>query len=76
MENVGERVHQAGLADARNPFQQDVPAGEETRDREVHDFFVPDDAASDFLGDADETLAKLFDGWTDGGSSGHCLRMK
>ena len=50
------------------PFEQDVPAGEQARDRQVHDLFVADDAASDFLGDADEALAELFDGWTDGGS--------
>ena len=67
MQHVGERVHQAGLADAGNAFEEDVPAGEEARDRQVHDFFMADDAASDFLGDADETLAKLLDGRTDGG---------
>jgi hypothetical protein len=75
VQRIGERVHQAGLADAWNPFEQDMPAGQQTRDRQVHDLFMADDAASHFLRDADETFPELVDGLADGDLS-HCLRMK
>src|SRR5260221_8363170 len=75
MERIGERVHQAGLADAWNPLEQHVPARQETRDRQVHDVFVADNAAPHLLSDADETLPELVDGLADGDVS-HGLRMK
>ena len=75
MQHIGERVHQARLADARNPFEQHVPAREEARHREVHDLFVADDAAADFARDAEEAVAEQFDGGSDGSRS-HGLRMK
>ena len=65
VQHVGERVHEARLADAGNPLEQHVAAGEERRDRAVDDLFVTDDAARDFLGDAGEPLAKLIDGFGD-----------
>ena len=65
VQHVGERVHEARLADAGNAFEQHVAAGEERRDRAVDDVFVTDDAAPDFLGDAGEPLAKLIDGFGD-----------
>jgi hypothetical protein len=65
MEDIGQRVHQARLADPGDALEQDVPAGQERCDRPVHDVFVTDDAAADFPGDAAETLAELIDGLRD-----------
>jgi hypothetical protein len=65
MEHVGQRVHEARLADAGDALEQHVAASQERRDRPVHDVFVTDDAAGDFLGDAGETLAELIDGLRD-----------
>src|SRR4029453_182172 len=65
MEDVGQRVHEARLADARNAFEQDVPAGQERGPRPVHGVLMTDDAARDFLGDTGETLAELIDGLRD-----------
>ena len=75
VQHVGQRVHQARLADSRDPFEQHMSAREEAGHREVHDLFVTDDAAADFARDADEAIAELIDGRSDGGCS-HGLRMK
>ena len=75
VQDVGERVHEAGLADARNALEQHVAAGEQGRDRVVDDFLVPDDPAADFLGDADEALTKQIDLVCDGRSHA-CSRMR
>jgi hypothetical protein len=45
-----------------------MPAGEQARDRLLDDLLVPHDPASDFLGDANETLAKQIDLVCDGRS--------
>ena len=46
VQRVGEGVHEARLADARNAFEQHVPAGKQARHRSVHDVVVADDAAA------------------------------
>ena len=75
VQDVGQRVHEARLADAGNAFEQHVAAGEQARDGQVDDLVVADDAPADFLGDADEAVAELIDGLLDADGR-HCLRMK
>src|SRR5262249_50059851 len=59
---------ETGFSDARNPLEQDVASGQQTRDRAIDDVLVTDDATADFAGDAKEALAKLVDGVCDGGA--------
>ena len=48
VQDVGQRVHEARLADAGNALEQHVPAGEQARDGQSNDLVVADDAAADF----------------------------
>jgi len=75
VQDVGERVHEAGLADAGNAFEEHMAAGQQRRDRARHDFLVADDALSDFVRDPGEFFAKLIDVLGDGRNSHH-FRMK
>ena len=75
VEDVRERVHEAGLADAGDALEQHVAAGEQAGDRAVDDVFMPDDSPSDLVGDSEEAFAELVDGLCDGGWR-HGLRVK
>jgi hypothetical protein len=75
MEGIGERVDQARLSHPGDAFEEDVPAGQQTRDRAADDIVVADDSLRHLLGDAAETFPELINGLSDGGNS-HCLRVK
>ena len=49
VQRIGQRVHQARLADARDPFEQDVATRQQARHGPVHDVVVADDAPRDLL---------------------------
>ena len=65
VEHIRQRVHEAGLADAGDAFEQHVAARQQAGDRAVDDLLVTDDAAPDFAGDAAESFAELVDGLCD-----------
>jgi hypothetical protein len=69
-------MHEAGLPDAGNPFEQHVPPGEKRCDGVREKLLVPDDPASDFLGDPGKALAELIDVLGNWRSSSHFFRMK
>ena len=75
MQDVRQRVDETCLSDAGDALEQHVPARQEARDGQVDHFLVTDDPPSDFLGDADEAVAKLIDGLFDADGR-HRLRRK
>ena len=58
VEHVGQRVHEARLADAGNALEQHVAARQQARHRRRDDLLVPDDAPADLGGDPDEPFAE------------------
>ena len=71
VENLGERVHEAGLADARDALEQNMAAREQARDGQTDDLVVPDDPPADLARDAQEPIAELLDRLLDAGGR-HC----
>ena len=67
IERAGERADQERLAEARDSFQQAMPADEKTREHAVDDLLVTDDYAANLLGDgmitADEFFRPLLHGF-------------
>ena len=62
MEGGGEGAHEHRLAEAGQPFEQQVAVGQQGDERVAYDVALPDDDASDFGFDFGRDVAELAGG--------------